>query len=116
LADRAQIIAEHEQRKKERAARKTAEPKFYDLTVAQAGKPGLPPPGKQTNDVSGVDGDLNSLAETAANGRDELVEAVSAETEHAEAARLQEAKDILKDYISLLKDRTNKPATPLLAQ
>jgi carboxyl-terminal processing protease len=114
LADRAQIIAEHEQREKERAARKAAEPKFYDLTVAQAGEPGLPAPGKQTNDVAGVD--LDSLIETASNGRDELVEAVSAETEDAEAARLQEAKDILKDYISLLKDRTNKESAPLLAQ
>jgi carboxyl-terminal processing protease len=116
LADRAQIIAEHQQREKERTARKAAEPKFYDLTVAQASEPGLPAPGKQTNEVAGFNGDLESLTDASANGRDELVEAVSAETEHAETARLQEAKDILLDYISLLKDRTNKQSTPLLAK
>jgi carboxyl-terminal processing protease len=116
LADRAQIIVEHQQREKERATRKKDEPKVYDLTVAQAAEPGLPAPAKQTNTVSAVDGDLDSATDTASTGRDDLSEAVSAESEYADAARLQEAKNILLDYISLLKDRTNKPAAALLAK
>ena len=116
LADRAQIIAEHQQREKERATRKPDEPKVYDLTVAQAGQSGLPAPTKQTNDVAGVDGNLDSVADTTTSGRDEMIEAVGAENEHAEAARLQEAKDILLDYIPLLMARTNKQNMPLLAK
>ena len=116
LADRAQVVAEHQQREKERAARKVDEPKVYDLTVAQAAQPGLPAAAKQTNDVSGVDGDLDSITETNSSSRDDFTEAVSAENDHADAVRLQEAKDILLDYISLLKDKTNKPPTALLAK
>ena len=41
---------------------------------------------------------------------------MTVETEHAEAARLQEAKDILLDYISLMKARTNHAAAPMLAK
>ncbi len=109
LSDRAQIIAEHQQREKERATRKKDEPKVYELTVALAAQPGLPAPTKQTNALSSVEGDLDTPAETTSTGRDELAEAVSAETEFADAARLQEAKNILLDYISLLKDRRISP-------
>jgi carboxyl-terminal processing protease len=116
LADRAQIIADHQQREKERATRKKEEPKVYDLTVAQADEPGLPAPTKQTNSVSSVDGDLDSLTDASSTGRDELSEAVSAETEDADAARLQEAQNILLDYISLMKDRSTKAAAPMLAK
>jgi len=117
LADRAQIISEHNSREQERTARKTIDPKVYDLTVALAAKPGLPPPSKQTNDLSGVDGDGDSDADVAVtNDRDELTEALVSENEHAEAARLQEAKNILADYIALLKDAPAKQNTPLLAK
>jgi len=116
LADRARIIAEHQQREKERAAMKLDQPKVYDLTVAQANEPGLPPPAKPTNEVSTAEGNLDPLTEAAPSGRDELTEALSAESLHAEAAGLQEAKSILLDYIALLKDRTNKTATPMLAK
>jgi hypothetical protein len=45
-----------------------------------------------------------------------LSEAVSAESKYAETAQLQEAKNILQDYISLLSDRTNKSTVSLLAK
>jgi carboxyl-terminal processing protease len=119
LADRAQLIAEHQQREKERATRKKDEPKVYDLTVAQAGEPGLPAPAKQTNDVASVvNGEFGFgfSADASSTGRDELTEAVNGESEHAEAARLQEARNILLDYITLLNSRTNKPTAPLVAK
>jgi carboxyl-terminal processing protease len=117
LADRAQIIAEHNSREQERTARKIATPTVYDLTVTLAGKPGLPPPSKHTNDLSGVDGDSDGAPQaTSPNDRDEYTEALGAENEHAEAARLQEAKNILSDYIALLKDSPAKRNMPLLAK
>jgi carboxyl-terminal processing protease len=113
LADRAQIIAEHKQREIERAKRKTAEPKIYDFTVKQAGEPGLPAPTKQTNDVDVGFAESDSLVEATPNTSDALTEAVTSETTHADAARLQEAKDILKDYIGLWKTPNDKPGSLL---
>ena len=117
LADRAQVVAEHKSREEERAARKIAEPTIYDLTVALSGKPGLPPPSKHTNDLSGMDGDGSVETPLApVNVSDEYLEALSAESDHAEAARLQEAKSILSDYIALMKDSSAKQTAPLLAK
>jgi hypothetical protein len=107
LADRAQIIADHKQREAERAARKAAEPKVYDLTVAQASQPGLPAP---TNEVASATSDLNPDADTPPAERDEFSDAVTSEAVHADATRLQEAKDILTDYIALMKGSQQKPA------
>jgi carboxyl-terminal processing protease len=116
LDDRAKIISEHQAREKERAKRKVPDPKVYDLTVAQASQPGLPPMTRYTNGVSTVEGDTDLEAEPALSGRDDLTEAIAAENDHAEAARLQEAKNILKDYIALMKDGPPKQAVPMLAK
>jgi len=112
LADRAQIISEHKEREAERAAHKSSEPKIYDFTVKQANEAGLPAPTKRTNDMDSAFSDLDSPPETASAESDPLTEAVTSETAHADAARLQEAKNILTDYISLMKGQTNK--TPSL--
>jgi hypothetical protein len=78
--------------------------------------PGLPPLTKYTNGVSTVESDMDGyMPPVAASDRDELSEAITSETEHAENARLQEAKNILTDYISLLKNGT-KQNTPMLAK
>src|SRR6185437_3840633 len=83
LADRAQIIAEHKQRETERATHKLTPPKIYDLTVKQAGEPGLPAPTKQTNEVdTGFAED--SLLEATPTSSDALTEAVTSETTHAD--------------------------------
>lgn len=58
---------------------------------------------------------MDSLTDTS-DIRDELSAAITSETEHADAVRLQEAKNILLDYISLLKDGANKQPAPLLAK
>jgi carboxyl-terminal processing protease len=116
LEDRERVISEHKAREQERAQRKMAEPKVYDLTVAQAARPGLPPPTRYTNGVSTAesDTDLDTLPLLA--GRDDLTEAVASENDHAEAAKLQEAKNILTDYISLLKEGPAKQQAPMLAR
>jgi carboxyl-terminal processing protease len=113
LADRARIVSEHKSRDQERTQHKMPDPKEYDLTVTQAGQPGLPPMTRFTNGVSTVEGDLELDAEPI-SGRDDTTEAVTSETEHAEAARLDEAKNILLDYISLSKN--GKQNTPMLAK
>jgi carboxyl-terminal processing protease len=116
LADREQIISEHKMRDEERAKNKMADPKVYDLTVAQSMLPGLPPMTRYTNGVSTVDDDSDLEMEPPADDRDALSDALSSETEHSEAARLQEAKDILMDYISLMKEGPAKTNMPLLAK
>jgi len=103
LADRAQIIAEHKQRETERNARKISEPKIFDFTVKQAGEPGLPAPTKMTNGVETAIADSDFVPEPPSAETDPLTEAVTSETAHADAARLQEAKNILTDYIELWK-------------
>lgn len=100
LADRAQIIADHKQREAERATHKSTPPKVYEFTVKQAGEPGLPPATKETNDLDSASVDLDAVSETPATASDELTQAVTSETAHADAARLQEAKNILTDYIA----------------
>jgi carboxyl-terminal processing protease len=111
LADRAQIIAEHKQRDAERATHKTSDPKIYDFTVKRAGEPGLPEPTKQTNGVDSASLDLDSPPEIPSTGPDDLTEALTSESTHADAARLQEAKNILADYIALSKGQTNTPGS-----
>ena len=101
LAEREQIISEHKQREAERASHKTAEPRFYDFTVKQADEAGLPAPTKETNGLETAFADLDTPLEAAPNDTDPLTEAVTSETAHADAARLQEAKNILTDYIAL---------------
>jgi carboxyl-terminal processing protease len=116
LADRAKIVGDHKQREAERAARKTVEPKVYEFTVKQAGEPGLPPATKQTNDVDSASLDLDLTTDSTSSKSDPVSEALSSELNvHAENTRLQEAENILIDYIALLKEQTNKP-TSLLAK
>jgi carboxyl-terminal processing protease len=108
------IIAEHKLRDKERATRKTVDPKVYDLTVAQSLLPGLPPMTRYTNGVSTLESEPD--LETPVDNGDQLTEAVMAETDHAETARLQEAEKVLMDYISALKQAPAGEHMPLLAR
>jgi carboxyl-terminal processing protease len=112
LADRAQIIADHKRREAERATQKITEPKIYDFTVKQAGEPGLPAPTKQTNDVDAGFAESDSLLDAMPTTTDALTDAVTSEATHADAARLQEAKDILKDYIALWKAQKDTALKP----
>ncbi|HWD93589.1 MAG TPA: carboxy terminal-processing peptidase [Verrucomicrobiae bacterium] len=113
LADRERIISDHKARDEERAKFKKPDPKVYDLTVKLAAQPGLPPLTRYTNGVSTAEGDLD-LDFAPVAGPDDMTEAVASENEHAEAARLEEAKNILMDYISLSKG--GKQNVPMLAR
>src|SRR5262249_50308990 len=119
LADRANIITQHKVRDEARHSEKVAESqnKVYDFTLAQAALPGLPAPTKQTNGVSNASDDLDADATPDAHDQsvppDDLTEAVSAESEHAEKARMNEAENILMDYILLLKNGPKSTPTIL---
>jgi len=116
LAERAQVVTDHQQREKERASRKAPLPKYYEFTVERSALPGLPALTTQTNAVASADMELTADFDPLAGTRDGLSDALTSETEHAEAARLQEAKDILTDYITLLSEAAPKPAQPTLAK
>lgn len=114
LADREVIIEEHKLRDKERESHKITQPKEFDLTVAQAAQPGLPPASVQTNSVSLAEAEPGLVSRI--DEVDERNEALGLEAEHADAARLVEAENIMMDYIRLQKQGPGKPNAPLLAQ
>ena len=90
-----------------------AEGQVLAVTVAQAGQSGLPAPAVQTNDLSSAETDLGM---SHIDDVDERQEALGLENEHAEAARLAEAENIMMDYIRLQNQGSTKPNTTLFAQ
>ena len=115
LKDREDLIAQHKTRDLERAQHKVVPATEYDLTVAEAAKAGLPKPHAATNDLASAQQDMDGPIPVHPNDGDELADAVNSETEHAEAARLGEAENILMDYIRMSKEAPVK-GTPLLAR
>jgi hypothetical protein len=69
---------------------------------------------RYTNGVSTLESEPD--LETPVDNGDQLTEAVMAETDHAETARLQEAEKVLVDYISALKQAPAGEHMPLLAR
>jgi carboxyl-terminal processing protease len=116
LKDREELIAQHKLREQERIQHKVVAPTEYDLTVAEAAKAGLPKPHAATNDLASAEQDMDGPIPVRPNDGDELTEAVTSEAEHAEAARLSEAENILMDYIRISKEGHAKQNPPLLAQ
>ena len=97
LNERQEADARQKARDQERAARKTPDVKIYELTVAKAGEPGLPPPLDETNTVTATNltADANSTQTASTN-------VVAAPTPPAVDPMLDETERILEDYISLL--------------
>ena len=98
LKERQEADARQKARDQERAARKAADMKIYELTVEKAGEPGLPPPVGETNPVT-----ANSLPAGTNSTQ-------TASTKIADAAKppdpmLDETERILEDYISLLSSK-----------
>ena len=95
LKERQEADARQKARERERAARKAPDGKIYELTVAKAGEPGLPPPLQKTNTVTanGLPAGANST-QTAASK--------VADTPKPPDPMLNETERILEDYISLL--------------
>ena len=87
--------ARQKARNQERAARKAPDVKIYELTVAKAGEPGLPPPLQKTNTVTanGLPAGTNSTQTAAAK---------AAGAPKPPDPMLDETERILEDYISLL--------------
>src|SRR5262249_43104660 len=94
--EKAEMDARIAARKKERAARVTAQPPTYEITLKNVDKPGLgyalkdqKPLAKATLEFSSIDGDQKGDGDTA----DDII--------------LRETENILVDYIKLSLDSAN---------
>jgi carboxyl-terminal processing protease len=109
LEERAEADAREKARDKERLARKDTPETVYELTVKQAGLPGLPPPVAKTNSVpeslASAGAATNSAgvsAKVALNGAAHLEEDTDEEKPSAVDVELVETEHILVDYLSVL--------------
>jgi carboxyl-terminal processing protease len=98
--ERLKKLQEAEDRQKardqERTARKAPDVKIYELTVENAGEPGLPPPLGETNTVT-----ANNLTEGKLSTQTAPRINADAPTPPAVDPMLDETERILEDYISL---------------
>jgi carboxyl-terminal processing protease len=99
LKERQETDARQKARNQERAARRAPDVKIYELTVAKAGEPGLPPPLGQTNTVAANQLTASPLPAPAGSAN---VAAVPPPPPAAVDPMLDETERILEDYISLL--------------
>ena len=104
VAERQEVDARLKERDAERAARKAPDVKIYELTVKQAGEPGLPPPLGETNSVVAKTPPAAIPAALDTPTRSANTVAVTATTESNPPGvdpMLDETKRILEDYIAL---------------
>ena len=101
-------------RENERKARQEFEEKIYEITLKNAGLPGLPPPVQKTNSLAKAQASgtsTNALAEVPGKTKSEDIISAPGEDELDEEAApavdvpLQETEKILADYIALLSGR-----------
>jgi carboxyl-terminal processing protease len=102
LKERQEADARQKARDQERAARKAPDVKIYELTVAKAGEPGLPPPLQKTNTVTANKFAAGPLPTPAGST---TVTAVPEPNPPAVDPMLDETERILEDYISLLSSK-----------
>jgi len=113
LKEQEEAEARQKARDKERLARPEPPEKVYELTLKQAGLPGLPPPVAKTNAAlaklsarpdPGISGASTNSAAAAigAAHRDAALDEAETEKPPAPDAALVEAERILIDYLSLL--------------
>lgn len=95
LKEKLEIDARNEARKKERAARHEVEPKIFEITLKNAGLPGLPEPAKKTNDVARADSAHAPMAD----------EDLPTASFSSDALTLEEAERVLTDFITLSEER-----------
>jgi carboxyl-terminal processing protease len=100
LKERQEADARQKARDQERAARKAPDVKIYELTVAKAGEPGLPPPLDETNTVTANKLPARPLPEPI--GSTTATAAPPPPPPPAVDPMLDETERILEDYISLL--------------
>ncbi len=90
LKEREKFAAQNKAREAERAARKAADEKIYELTVENCDQPGLPPFLGETNEVATA-GPTNAVAAATAGKSPPPTDPM-----------LDETENILEDYISML--------------
>ncbi len=96
--------AREKARKQERLARQAPEPTVYELTLKQVALPGLPPPVAKTNSLNAkIAGDSGS-SPSASVGHDAGSD-LESEAAPVTDATLEEASQILRDYVSLLDQK-----------
>jgi carboxyl-terminal processing protease len=100
LKERQEADGRQKARDQERAARKAPDVKIYELTVAKAGDPGLPPPLGETNTVTANELPAGPLPTPV--GSANVTTAPPPPTPPAVDPMLDETERILEDYISLL--------------
>ena len=100
LKERQEADARQKARDQERAARKAPDVKIYELTVAKAGDPGLPPPLGETNTVTANELPASPLPTPV--GSANVTTVPPPPTHPAVDPMLDETERILEDYISLL--------------
>jgi carboxyl-terminal processing protease len=101
VEERQEMDARQKQREAERATRKIPDVKVYELTLARAGEPGLPPPMVFTNSTT-----ASRLPAVRPATADDAAESTTSTNAVAGPVPndplLDETKRILEDYISLL--------------
>jgi carboxyl-terminal processing protease len=102
LKERQEADARQKARDTERTARKASGVKIYELTVAKAGEPGLPPPLQKTNTVTANKFAAGPLPTPAGSA---TATAVPEPNPPAVDPMLDETERILEDYISLLSSK-----------
>jgi carboxyl-terminal processing protease len=102
LKERLESDARQKTRDLERAARKAPDMKIYELTVANAGEPGLPPPLGETNTVTANNLPAGPRQALTGNENAAAVTQVPQPNSPAVDPMLDETERILEDYISLL--------------
>jgi carboxyl-terminal processing protease len=102
LKERQEADARQKTRDLERAARKAPDMKIYELTVANAGEPGLPPPLGETNTVTANNLPAGPRQALTGNENAAAVTQVPQPNSPAVDPMLDETERILEDYISLL--------------
>jgi carboxyl-terminal processing protease len=102
LKERQEADARQKARDTERTARKASGVKIYELTVAKAGEPGLPPPLQKTNTVTANKFAAGPLPPPAGST---TATAVPEPNPPAVDPMLDETERILEDYISLLSSK-----------
>jgi carboxyl-terminal processing protease len=96
--------AREKARNQERLTRKAPEPTVYELTLKQAALPGLPAPTLRTNTVNAkLTGAPGAIHPVVAN--DEPGSESDIETAPVTDAALEEAGQILMDYVALLSQK-----------
>ena len=107
LKEKKEREARQKKRQQQRKARKGAPETVYEITLAQVDKPGLPPPMKGKKKTSTLQLSLSSRTDES-DSKESKTPSID--------ITLEEAKNILLDWIRLIQSEELPPLTPPVAQ